>query len=91
MLFIILDIKKKSKDILVETFQNSNEKIKLFPRCLIKATASYIDLHPSQQQVQQEGIRQEEAYSAKTRSRDFSIGDLRSIGKKFLRRDTRKN
>ena len=33
-------------------------------------------LHPSQQQVQQTRLRQEEAYNAKTRPRQFNIGDL---------------
>ena len=33
-------------------------------------------LHPSQQQVQQTGLQQEEAYNAKTRPRQLYIGDL---------------
>ena len=33
-------------------------------------------LHPSQQQVQQTGLQQEEAYNAKARPRQLYIGDL---------------
>ena len=44
-------------------------------------------LHPSQDQVQRARLRQEVHYNTKTKPRQFEIGDLRSMGKKFPRRE----